>query len=80
MTATPLITGLSVWSKLQLGIDNKDYHRHHHYHLQQVPSIGILASDKLHLYPIIVCLKSLIGIPDIQCQYGVQGVKIPTYS
>ena len=43
MTATPLIMIVSVWSKLQLGIDNKDYH-HHHYHLQQCHSIigGVL--------------------------------------
>ena len=60
MTATPLIMIVSVWSKLQLGIDNKDYHRHHHYHLQQVPSIGILASDKLHLYPTYNSMSEII--------------------
>ena len=64
MTAPPLIMIVSVWSKLQLGIDNKDYHHHHHYHLQhcQYYCCPYITEDKLHLYSLIAYLKSLIYI------------------
>ena len=57
MTATPLIMIVSGWSKLQLGIDNKDYQRHHHYHLQHCHRGGILTRGQVTP---IVCSNSEI--------------------